>query len=145
MIYAIIRTSITNTIDRFCHMVSDTWLRCLGKRGREGYQIMNIYQHYKGGIYAEIGLVHSLRNDVKPIMKYLSTHEETGREIEVLMDTESGRLYADIEETHIMYQDIDKKIWLRPLNVFLSGVEVDGKIVSRFKYIGQFDFGGYMQ
>lgn len=64
------------------------------------------YRHYKGKEYRVIGV---------------AKHSETLEELvvyETLYDNEVSRL------------------WVRPLEMFLENVEVDGKTVPRFEYVG---------
>lgn len=63
------------------------------------------YQHYKGGKYQVIGL---------------AKHSET---------------FEDLVVYEALYDNKLSKIWVRPLNNFLEEVEVDGKMLKRFKYL----------
>lgn len=63
------------------------------------------YQHYKGGMYK----VH-----------YLVRHSET-LEWMVLYET--------------LYENELGKFWIRPYKMFIENIEVDGKILPRFKFI----------
>ena len=65
-----------------------------------------VYQHYKGKNY---------------LVRDLARHSET---MEWLV------LYE------CLYENPEGKFWVRPLAMFLETVEVDGKQVPRFKYIG---------
>lgn len=40
-----------------------------------------------------------------------------------------------MEEMVVYYHH--NELWVRPLSMFLENVEVDGKIVQRFKYLGE--------
>ena len=46
--------------------------------------------------------------------------------------------HSETLEELVIYRDIDEKnkIWARPLAMFLSDVEVDGKKMPRFEYLG---------
>lgn len=67
------------------------------------------YMHYKGNPYEVIGEgVHS--ETLEPVVIYKTLYETP--------DFPLG------------------SIWVRPKGMFLSEVELDGKIVPRFKYIG---------
>lgn len=68
--------------------------------------IGGIYQHYKGKNY---------------IVQELARHSET---LEWMVVYEC------------LYENESAKIWVRPLQMFTETVEVDGKTVPRFKYIG---------
>lgn len=65
-----------------------------------------VYQHYKGKNY---------------LVRDLARHSET---MEWLV------LYE------CLYENPEGKFWVRPLTMFLETVEIDGKRVPRFKYIG---------
>ncbi len=66
------------------------------------------YQHYKGNMYEVIGVAR---------------HSETLKEVVVYR-----ALYQDGEP--------DKKaLWVRPKEMFLEEVDMDGKKVPRFKYL----------
>lgn len=67
---------------------------------------LGIYRHYKGKNYKVIGLCH---------------HSETLEEMvlyEALYDNEIGHL------------------WVRPKKMFEEKIEVQGKLIDRFEYIG---------
>jgi len=67
------------------------------------------YLHYKGKNYEVVGVAH---------------HSETLEELVVyraLYETEYGL----------------NALWVRPREMFLEEVEVDGKKVPRFKYLGE--------
>lgn len=65
-----------------------------------------LYQHYKGKNYR---LIH------------LGKHSET---LEWMIVYEC------------LYDNPEGSIWVRPLSMFVETVEVNGKIIPRFKYIG---------
>jgi len=67
------------------------------------------YQHYKGNFYEIIGI---------------------GRHTETLEDFVIYRALYDSEEFG------KNALWVRPKSLFFEKVLVDGKKVSRFKYIG---------
>lgn len=69
-------------------------------------KIGGIYRHYKGKTYKVIDLAR---------------HSET---LEWLVVYEC------------LYDNPEAKIWVRPLPMFLEEVQVDGKLVPRFAYIG---------
>ena len=47
--------------------------------------------------------------------------------------------HSDTLEEMVVYQGLykDNPIWVRNINIFLEKVEVDGKKVPRFKYVGK--------
>ena len=65
-----------------------------------------LYEHYKGNKYRVLGLVK---------------HSET-------------------LETHVyyecLYENPEGKLWVRPLKMFCEEVEVQGRLVPRFKHLG---------
>jgi hypothetical protein len=65
------------------------------------------YRHYKGGEYRLIGI---------------AKHSET---------------LEDLVVYETLYENDLSKLWVRPLKMFTECVEVDGKQISRFMYIGE--------
>jgi hypothetical protein len=65
------------------------------------------YRHYKGRLYLVVGIVK---------------HSET---LEVMV------LYISL------YDNDTSQMWVRPAAMFEEEVEVDGKKVPRFKYLGE--------
>jgi hypothetical protein len=50
-----------------------------------------------------------------------------------------GKIEATLEDV-VIYRPLYKSeynLWVRPLNVFTENVEIDGKIVPRFEYVGE--------
>jgi hypothetical protein len=68
------------------------------------------YRHFKGKLYEVIGIAR---------------HSETLEELVV---------YRGLFNSPEFGQDA---LWVRPLSMFLEEVEVDGKRVKRFEYIGK--------
>lgn len=69
-------------------------------------KIGGLYQHYKGKNY---------------IVTNLAKHSET---LEWMVVYEC------------LYENSESQIWIRPLKMFLEEIEVNGRKVPRFKYIG---------
>jgi len=65
------------------------------------------YQHYKGHFYKVIGI---------------AKHSETLEELVIY---------------EALYENPDGKLWVRPLKMFLEKVEIKGKKVPRFKFVGK--------
>lgn len=65
------------------------------------------YRHYKGNFYSVIGT---------------ATHSET---LDELVVYES------------LYENPMSKLWVRPRSMFLDEVEVDGRKIPRFTFIGE--------
>lgn len=57
-----------------------------------------------------------------------------GSEYEVLMTAR----HSETEEWMVVYKTLygDFSIWVRPYEMFVSQVEVEGKRISRFEYVG---------
>lgn len=57
-----------------------------------------------------------------------------GNEYEVLHVAK----HTETEEDLVVYKAISdpEKVWVRPLTMFIEDVEIDGKIVPRFAYLG---------
>ena len=49
--------------------------------------------------------------------------------------------HSETEELMVLYRTTygDENLWVRPYTMFFEEVEIDGKIVPRFKYIGSKD------
>jgi cyclomaltodextrinase / maltogenic alpha-amylase / neopullulanase len=66
---------------------------------------LGIYKHYKGGLYILIGV---------------AKHSETLEKL-------------------VVYEHLGEKtkgqLWVRPLEMFMGKVEIDGKVIPRFEYI----------
>jgi hypothetical protein len=67
--------------------------------------IPGIYLHYKNKKYKVLGI---------------AKHSET---------------LDDLVIYEALYDNPESKLWVRPLNNFLEDVEIDGKLVPRFKYL----------
>jgi len=67
---------------------------------------LGIYEHYKGKKYRVIGV---------------AKHSET---------------LEDLVVYEPLYENTTSKLWVRPLAMFFETVEVNGKRVPRFKYVG---------
>lgn len=65
-----------------------------------------VYQHYKGKNY---------------LVRDLARHSET-MEWMVLYEC--------------LYENEEGRLWVRPLKMFLETIQIDGKTVPRFQYIG---------
>lgn len=65
------------------------------------------YRHYKGKEYRVIG-----------VAKHAETHE-------------------DLVVYEALYDNEVSRLWVRPLTMFMEVVEVEGKSVPRFEYVGE--------
>ena len=68
---------------------------------------LGIYEHFKGKKYRVIGV---------------AKHSES---------------LEDMVVYEPLYENKTSKLWARPLKMFLEEVEVNGKRVSRFTYVGE--------
>lgn len=64
------------------------------------------YRHYKGKEYRVIGV---------------AKHSETQEDLVIY---------------EALYDNEVSKLWVRPFNMFLEYIEIDGKQIPRFEYIG---------
>lgn len=71
--------------------------------------IPGIYLHYKNKKYRVLGL---------------AKHSET---------------LDDLVIYEALYDNNESKLWARPLKMFLEEVEFEGKLVPRFKYLGEIE------
>lgn len=65
------------------------------------------YQHYKGNFYNVVGMVK---------------HSET---------------LEDLVLYECLYENELSSVWVRPFKMFMEKIEVNGKKVARFKYVGE--------
>ncbi len=70
---------------------------------------LGVYEHYKG---------HGKQYRVIGVAKHSETLE-------------------DMVIYEALYDNEMSKLWARPLEMFVGEVEVDGKLVPRFKYVGE--------
>jgi hypothetical protein len=68
--------------------------------------IGGVYQHYKGKNY---------------IVRDLARHSETMEWMVVY---------------ECLYENDAAKLWIRPMGMFTENITLDGKLVPRFKYVG---------
>lgn len=64
------------------------------------------YQHFKGGMYKVLGVA------------------------------KNSETFEDLVVYEALYGNETSKIWVRPVSMFMDEVDVDGKKVPRFKYVG---------
>lgn len=69
-------------------------------------KVGGLYQHYKGKNYRVLNLAKHSES-----LEWMVVYE-------------------------CLYHNPEASLWVRPLSMFSETVEVDGKIVPRFKYIG---------
>ncbi len=77
------------------------------------------YKHYKGKHYQVIGIAH---------------HSETLEELVVYK-----ALYQNASPSESLWRTKEgENLWVRPLNIFMEEVILDGKKTPRFEYLGEF-------
>ena len=59
-----------------------------------------------------------------------------GKEYRVISLAKHSETLEDLVVYEALYDNPMGKIWVRPKEMFLENVEVDGKIVPRFEYLG---------
>ena len=47
-------------------------------------------------------------------------------------------IHTETEERLVVYEDSKGQVWVRPVDMFLEKIEVDGVEVQRFKKVGDF-------
>lgn len=63
-------------------------------------------------------------------------HSKTGNFYNVIALAKHSETLEDLVVYEALYDNPESKIWVRPLNMFLENVEINGKKVPRFKFIG---------
>ncbi len=64
-------------------------------------------------------------------------HAKTGNLYRVLGIAKHSETLEDVVVYEALYDNPKSKLWVRPLAMFLEDVEVDGKMVTRFEYVGE--------
>ena len=88
------------------------------------------YRHYKGNDYYMLGVVKQGVNEEKAKSYIPATHTESDQTINVFLY--GNEFYANTDEKLVLYIDASGNYWLRPEEMFLGYVEVDGVQVRRF-------------
>ncbi|MDX1608036.1 MAG: DUF1653 domain-containing protein [Candidatus Spechtbacterales bacterium] len=60
-----------------------------------------------------------------------------GKEYEVLCVAKHSETLEDLVVYKVLYNNEVSKFWVRPLEMFLGDVEVEGKKVPRFEYLNE--------
>ena len=60
-----------------------------------------------------------------------------GQEYRVLGSAQHSETLEDLVVYEALYDNPRSKVWVRPKIMFLETVEVDGKVMPRFEYIGE--------
>lgn len=88
------------------------------------------YRHYKGNNYYALGSVKQGVNSEKAKGYFEAVHTETSKPINIFIY--DGGFHANVDESLILYIDAKGNYWLRPEEMFLGYVEVDGQEIRRF-------------
>lgn len=106
------------------------------------------YEHYKGNYYEALGVGRIGRSiGTDGLFGVANFSEEATKEIYLFRRNGSFILEGDLPSGvefciyKQLYDSPDGKhkigdLWIRPLEMFLQTVSVDGKEVQRFKYLG---------
>jgi hypothetical protein len=62
-------------------------------------------------------------------------HYKSGKKYRVIGVAKHSETLEDMVVYEALYENEMSKLWVRPLEMFLEDVEVDGKRVPRFKYL----------
>lgn len=62
-------------------------------------------------------------------------HSKTGNQYQVIGVALHSETLEDLVVYEALYENELSKLWVRPLDMFLEKVQVDGKEVPRFKFI----------
>ena len=73
--------------------------------------------------------------DRKVMIKVGKYRHYKGKEYEVI----GTAMHSETLEDLVVYRALygERNLWVRPVKMFLEEVEVDGKKIPRFKYIGK--------
>jgi hypothetical protein len=63
-------------------------------------------------------------------------HSKSGKEYRVLFVAKHSETLEDLVVYEALYDNKTSKYWVRPLSMFTEDVEIEGKKVPRFVYIG---------
>lgn len=63
-------------------------------------------------------------------------HSKTGNFYKVIAIAKHSETLEDLVVYESLYNNPESKVWVRPLKMFLESVEIDGKKVPRFKFVG---------
>lgn len=64
-------------------------------------------------------------------------HSKTGKLYTVIGVAKHSETLEDLVVYECMYDNPKSKIWVRPLKMFLEEVEINGKKVPRFQFVGK--------
>ena len=64
-------------------------------------------------------------------------HSKTGNFYQVLGVAKHSETLEDLVVYECLYDNPRSKLWVRPMKMFLEEVEINGKKVPRFKFVGK--------
>lgn len=64
-------------------------------------------------------------------------HSKTGNFYKVIALAKHSETLEDMVVYECLYDNPASKIWVRPLSMFTEEVEINGKKVPRFKFVGE--------
>ncbi len=64
-------------------------------------------------------------------------HSKTGKLYTVIGVAKHSETLEDLVVYECLYDNPKSKIWVRPLKMFLEEVEINGKKVPRFQFVGK--------
>jgi hypothetical protein len=64
-------------------------------------------------------------------------HSKTGKYYRVIGTAKHSETLEDLVVYKTLYKNPLSKLWVRPLKMFLENVEINGKKVPRFRFVGK--------
>ena len=64
-------------------------------------------------------------------------HSKTGNYYKVIAIAKHSETLEDLVVYEALYDNPESKVWVRPLKMFTEKVEINGKKVPRFKFVGE--------
>ncbi len=64
-------------------------------------------------------------------------HYKSGKKYRVIDVAKHSESLEDMVVYEALYENTMSKLWVRPLEMFLGEVEINGKRVPRFKYLSE--------
>ena len=67
-------------------------------------------------------------------------HAKTGNYYRVIGVAKHSETLGEFVVYESLYENTTSKLWVRPLKMFIEKVEINGKKVPRFKFVGEGNF-----
>ena len=64
-------------------------------------------------------------------------HSKTGKLYRVIGIAKHSETLEELVVYEALYENPESKLWVRPAKMFLEKVEIKGRKVSRFKFVGE--------